>query len=94
SPLLEDMLPSLSEELYPTSEENVQSIYKKLQSGDTAAGETEVVLCRGTTGPQAENIVKLQTAGGVEGADPNVLPVSEETARLQVRNGRVVPEYT
>ncbi|EDH4583562.1 DUF4765 domain-containing protein [Salmonella enterica] len=94
SPLLEDMLPSLSEELYPTSEENVQSIYKKLQSGDTAAGETEVVLCRGTTGPQAENIVKLKTAGGVEGADPNVLPVSEETARLQVRNGRVVPEYT
>ncbi|EKA4598741.1 DUF4765 family protein, partial [Salmonella enterica] len=87
SPLLEDMLPSLSEELYPTSEENVQSIYKKLQSGDTAAGETEVVLCRGTTGPQAENIVKLKTAGGVEGADPNVLPVSEETARLQVRNG-------
>ncbi|EEO8328758.1 DUF4765 family protein, partial [Salmonella enterica subsp. arizonae] len=70
SPLLEDMLPSLSEELYPTSEENVQSIYKKLQSGDTAAGETEVVLCRGTTGPQAENIVKLKTAGGVEGADP------------------------
>ncbi|SUG47807.1 secretion protein EspN [Salmonella enterica subsp. arizonae] len=48
----------------------------------------------GTTGPQAENIVKLKTAGGVEGADPNVLPVSEETARLQVRNGRVVPEYT
>ncbi|ECD9407224.1 DUF4765 family protein, partial [Salmonella enterica subsp. arizonae] len=43
SPLLEDMLPSLSEELYPTSEENVQSIYKKLQSGATAAGETEVV---------------------------------------------------
>ncbi|EOH0856325.1 DUF4765 family protein [Salmonella enterica subsp. enterica serovar 50:k:e,n,x,z15] len=94
SPLLEDMLPSLSEELYPTSEENVQSVYKKLQSGDTAAGEIEVVLCRGTTGPQAENIVKFKTAGGVEGPDPNILPVSVETAREQVRSGRVVPEFT
>lgn len=28
SPLLEDMIPSLSEDLYPTAEENVQSIYK------------------------------------------------------------------
>ncbi|EDR7166817.1 DUF4765 family protein [Salmonella enterica subsp. houtenae] len=94
SPLLEEMLPSLSEELYPTSEENVQSVYKNLQCGDTTAGEIEVVLCRGTTGPQAENIVKFKTAGGVEGADPNVLPVSVETAREQVRSGRVVPEFT
>ncbi|ELD5976818.1 DUF4765 family protein [Salmonella enterica] len=94
SPLLEEMLPSLSEELYPTSEENVQSVYKNLQCGDTTAGEIEVVLCRGTTGPQAENIVKFKTAGGVEGADPNVLPVSVETAREQVWSGRVVPEFT
>ncbi|WP_141026699.1 DUF4765 family protein, partial [Salmonella enterica] len=64
SPLLEDILASLSEDLYPTSEENVQSIYKKYRSGDVAAGETEVVLCRGTIGPQAENIVSFKTAGG------------------------------
>lgn len=72
SPLLEDILPSLSEDLYPTSEENMQSIYKKYQSGDAAAGETEVVLCRGTIGPQAENIVSFKTAGGMEGADVDV----------------------
>lgn len=94
SPLLEDIIPCLSEELYPTAEENMQSIYKKIQSGDAAAGETEVVLCRGTIGPQAENIINFKTGGGVEGADPNVLPVSEEIARQQVRGGRVVPEYT
>ncbi|EBA4608702.1 DUF4765 family protein [Salmonella enterica] len=94
SPLLEDILPSLSEDLYPTSEENMQSIYKKYQSGDAAAGETEVVLCRGTIGPQAENIVSFKTAGGMEGADVDVLPVSVEIAREQVRSGRIVPEYT
>ncbi|EEG7508144.1 DUF4765 family protein [Salmonella enterica] len=94
SPLLEDILASLSEDLYPTSEENVQSIYKKYQSGDAAAGETEVVLCRGTIGPQAENIVSFKTAGGIEGADVEVLPVSAEIAREQVRSGRIVPEYT
>lgn len=94
SPLLEDILPSLSENLYPTSEENMQSIYKKYQSGDAAAGETEVVLCRGTIGPQAENIVSFKTAGGMEGADVDVLPVSVEIAREQVRSGRIVPEYT
>lgn len=94
SPLLEDILPSLSEDLYPTSEENMQSIYKKYQSGDAAAGETEVVLCRGTIGAQAENIVSFKTAGGMEGADVDVLPVSVEIAREQVRSGRVVPEYT
>ncbi|EDR6814834.1 DUF4765 family protein, partial [Salmonella enterica] len=94
SPLLEDMIPSLSEDLYPTAEENVQSIYKKHQGGDAAAGETEVVLCRGTIGPQSENIIKFKTAGGVEGADSSVLPVSEETARQQVRSGRIAPEYT
>lgn len=94
SPLLEDILPSLSEDLYPTSEENMQSIYKKYQSGDAAAGETEVVLCRGTIGAQAENIVSFKTAGGMEGADVDVLPVSVEIAREQVRSGRIVPEYT
>lgn len=94
SPLLEDILPSLSEDLYPTSEENMQSIYKKYQGGDAAAGETEVVLCRGTIGPQAENIVSFKTAGGMEGADVDVLPVSVEIAREQVRSGRIVPEYT
>ncbi len=94
SPLLEDILASLSEDLYPTSEENVQSIYKKYQSGDTAAGETEVVLCRGTIGPQAENIVSFKTAGGIEGGDVEVLPVSAEIAKEQVRSGRIVPEYT
>ncbi|EBP0439989.1 DUF4765 family protein [Salmonella enterica] len=94
SPLLEDILPSLSEDLYPTSEENMQSIYKKYQSGDAAAGETEVVLCRGTIVPQAENIVSFKTAGGMEGADVDVLPVSVEIAREQVRSGRIVPEYT
>ncbi|EEP0035500.1 DUF4765 family protein, partial [Salmonella enterica subsp. enterica] len=94
SPLLEDILASLSEDLYPTSEENVQSIYKKYQSGDAAAGETEVVLCRGTIGPQAENIVIFKTAGGIEGGDVEVLPVSAEIAKEQVRSGRIVPEYT
>lgn len=94
SPLLEDILSSLSEDLYPTSEENMQSIYKKYQSGDAAAGETEVVLCRGTIGAQAENIVSFKTAGGMEGADVDVLPVSVEIAREQVRSGRIVPEYT
>lgn len=94
SPLLEDILASLSEDLYPTSEENVQSIYKKYQSGDAAAGETEVVLCRGTIGPQAENIVSFKTAGGIEGGDVEVLPVSAEIAKEQVRSGRIVPEYT
>ncbi|EIN0011085.1 DUF4765 family protein [Salmonella enterica] len=94
SPLLEDILASLSEDLYPTSEENVQSIYKKYQSGDAAAGETEVVLCRGTIGPQAENIVSFKTAGGIEGDDVEVLPVSAEIAKEQVRSGRIVPEYT
>ncbi|HAO3754426.1 TPA: DUF4765 family protein [Salmonella enterica] len=94
SPLLEDILASLSEYLYPTSEENVQSIYKKYQSGDAAAGETEVVLCRGTIGPQAENIVSFKTAGGIEGGDVEVLPVSAEIAKEQVRSGRIVPEYT
>lgn len=94
SPLLEDILASLSEDLYPTSEENVQGIYKKYQGGDAAAGETEVVLCRGTIGPQAENIVSFKTAGGIEGADVDVLPVSVEIAREQVRSGRIVPEYT
>ncbi|HAK3852949.1 TPA: DUF4765 family protein [Salmonella enterica] len=94
SPLLEDILVSLSEDLYPTSEENVQSIYKKYQSGDAAAGETEVVLCRGTIGPQAENIVSFKTAGGIEGGDVEVLPVSAEIAKEQVRSGRIVPEYT
>ncbi|ECA4735852.1 DUF4765 family protein [Salmonella enterica subsp. enterica serovar Lerum] len=94
SPLLEDILASLSEDLYPTSEENVQSIYKKYQSGDAAAGETEVVLCRGTIGPQAENIVSFKTAGGIEGGDAEVLPVSAEIAKEQVRSGRIVPEYT
>ncbi|ECK2988936.1 DUF4765 family protein [Salmonella enterica] len=94
SPLLEDILASLSEDLYPTSEENVQSIYKKYQSGDAAAGETEVVLCRGTIGPQAENIVSYKTAGGIEGGDVEVLPVSAEIAKEQVRSGRIVPEYT
>ncbi|EEJ7903755.1 DUF4765 family protein [Salmonella enterica] len=94
SPLLEDILSSLSEDLYPTSAENMQSLYKKYQSGDAAAGETEVVLCRGTIGPQAENIVSFKTAGGMEGADVDVLPVSVEIAREQVRSGRIVPEYT
>ncbi|CEA56397.1 TPA: DUF4765 family protein [Salmonella enterica subsp. enterica serovar Paratyphi A] len=94
SPLLEDILASLSEDLYPTSEENVQSIYKKYQSGDAAARETEVVLCRGTIGPQAENIVSFKTAGGIEGGDVEVLPVSAEIAKEQVRSGRIVPEYT
>ncbi|EOG2998854.1 DUF4765 family protein [Salmonella enterica] len=94
SPLLEDILASLSEDLYPTSEENVQIIYKKYQSGDAAAGETEVVLCRGTIGPQAENIVSFKTAGGIEGGDVEVLPVSAEIAKEQVRSGRIVPEYT
>ncbi|EIF8916937.1 DUF4765 family protein [Salmonella enterica] len=94
SSLLEDILASLSEDLYPTSEENVQSIYKKYQSGDAAAGETEVVLCRGTIGPQAENIVSFKTAGGIEGGDVEVLPVSAEIAKEQVRSGRIVPEYT
>ncbi|EBH7042279.1 DUF4765 family protein [Salmonella enterica] len=94
SPLLEDILASLSEDLYPTSEENVQSIYKKYQSGNAAAGETEVVLCRGTIGPQAENIVSFKTAGGIEGGDVEVLPVSAEIAKEQVRSGRIVPEYT
>ncbi|EJO9767309.1 DUF4765 family protein [Salmonella enterica] len=94
SPLLEDILASLSEDLYPTSEENVQSIYKKYQSGDAAAGETEVVLCRGTIGPQAENIVSFKTAGGIDGGDVEVLPVSAEIAKEQVRSGRIVPEYT
>ncbi|HIC5385812.1 TPA: DUF4765 family protein [Salmonella enterica subsp. enterica serovar Schwarzengrund] len=94
SPLLEDILASLSEDLYPTSEENVQSIYKKYQSGDAAAGETEIVLCRGTIGPQAENIVSFKTAGGIEGGDVEVLPVSAEIAKEQVRSGRIVPEYT
>lgn len=94
SPLLEDILASLSEDLYPTSEENVQSIYKKYQSGDAVAGETEVVLCRGTIGPQAENIVSFKTAGGIEGGDVEVLPVSAEIAKEQVRSGRIVPEYT
>ncbi|EAA2730123.1 DUF4765 family protein [Salmonella enterica subsp. enterica serovar Give] len=94
SPLLEDILASLSEDLYPTSEENVQSIYKEYQSGDAAAGETEVVLCRGTIGPQAENIVSFKTAGGIEGGDVEVLPVSAEIAKEQVRSGRIVPEYT
>ncbi|EAR1190034.1 DUF4765 family protein [Salmonella enterica] len=94
SPLLEDILASLSEDLYPTSEENVQSIYKKYRSGDAAAGETEVVLCRGTIGPQAENIVSFKTAGGIEGGDVEVLPVSAEIAKEQVRSGRIVPEYT
>ncbi|EBT3726357.1 DUF4765 family protein [Salmonella enterica] len=94
SPLLEDILASLSEDLYPTSEENVQSIYKKYQSGDAAAGETEVVLCRGTIGPQAENIVSFKTAGGIEGGDVEVLLVSAEIAKEQVRSGRIVPEYT
>ncbi|EBS4303546.1 DUF4765 family protein [Salmonella enterica subsp. enterica] len=94
SPLLEDILASLSEDLYPTSEENVQSIYKKYQSGDAAAGETEVVLCRSTIGPQAENIVSFKTAGGIEGGDVEVLPVSAEIAKEQVRSGRIVPEYT
>ncbi|HDN4684273.1 TPA: DUF4765 family protein [Salmonella enterica subsp. enterica serovar Ball] len=94
SPLLEDILASLSEDLYPTSEENVQSIYKKYQSGDAAAGETEVVLCRGKIGPQAENIVSFKTAGGIEGGDVEVLPVSAEIAKEQVRSGRIVPEYT
>ncbi|ENZ2154173.1 DUF4765 family protein [Salmonella enterica] len=94
SPLLEDILASLSEDLYPTSEENVQSIYKKYQSGDAAAGETEVVLCRGTIGPQTENIVSFKTAGGIEGGDVEVLPVSAEIAKEQVRSGRIVPEYT
>ncbi|EJB7464554.1 DUF4765 family protein [Salmonella enterica] len=94
SPLLEDILASLSEDLYPTSEENVQSIYKKYQSGDAAAGETEVVLCRGTIGPQAENIVSFKTAGGIEGGDVEVSPVSAEIAKEQVRSGRIVPEYT
>lgn len=94
SPLLEDILASLSENLYPTSEENVQSIYKKYQSGDAVAGETEVVLCRGTIGPQAENIVSFKTAGGIEGGDVEVLPVSAEIAKEQVRSGRIVPEYT
>ncbi|EAW0947376.1 DUF4765 family protein [Salmonella enterica] len=94
SPLLEDILASLSEDLYPTSEENVQGIYKKYQSGDAAAGETEVVLCRGTIGPQAENIVSFKTAGGIEGGDVEVLPVSAEIAKEQVRSGRIVPEYT
>lgn len=94
SPLLEDILASLSEDLYPTSEEDVQSIYKKYQSGDAAAGETEVVLCRGTIGPQAENIVSFKTAGGIEGGDVEVLPVSAEIAKEQVRSGRIVPEYT
>lgn len=94
SPLLEDILASLSEDLYPTSEENVQSIYKKYQSGDAAAGETEVVLCRGTIGPQAENIVSFKTAGGIEGGDVEVFPVSAEIAKEQVRSGRIVPEYT
>ncbi|EIO5006361.1 DUF4765 family protein [Salmonella enterica] len=94
SPLLEDILASLSEDLYPTSEENVQSIYKKYQSGDAAAGETEVVLYRGTIGPQAENIVSFKTAGGIEGGDVEVLPVSAEIAKEQVRSGRIVPEYT
>ncbi|EGB4421521.1 DUF4765 family protein [Salmonella enterica] len=94
SPLLEEILSSLSEDLYPTSEENMQSIYKKYQGGDAAAGETEVVLCRGTIGPQAENIVSFKTAGGIEGADVDVLPVSIEIAREQVRSGRIVPEYT
>ncbi|EAN8753112.1 DUF4765 family protein [Salmonella enterica] len=94
SPLLEDILASLSKDLYPTSEENVQSIYKKYQSGDAAAGETEVVLCRGTIGPQAENIVSFKTAGGIEGGDVEVLPVSAEIAKEQVRSGRIVPEYT
>ncbi|ENL8371500.1 DUF4765 family protein [Salmonella enterica subsp. enterica serovar Montevideo] len=94
SPLLEDILSSLSEDLYPISEENVQGIYKKYQSGDAAAGETEVVLCRGTIGPQAENIVSFKTAGGIEGGDVEVLPVSAEIAKEQVRSGRIVPEYT
>lgn len=94
SPLLEDILASLPEDLYPTSEENVQSIYKKYRSGDAAAGETEVVLCRGTIGPQAENIVSFKTAGGIEGGDVEVLPVSAEIAKEQVRSGRIVPEYT
>nr|WP_275888478.1 DUF4765 family protein [Salmonella enterica] len=42
SPLLEDILASLSEDLYPTTEENVQSIYKKYRSGDAAAGRPKL----------------------------------------------------
>ncbi|EHU55281.1 putative T3SS effector protein EspN2-2 [Escherichia coli DEC2E] len=94
SPELEETLPAISEDLYPSEEENVQNIYRKFRSGDHDAGMTEVTLCRGTIASQAENIVSYSTAGGGEIANPNVSPVSEDTAKLQIKSGRIEPEYT
>ncbi|EEZ8418923.1 DUF4765 family protein, partial [Escherichia coli] len=94
SPELEETLPAISEDLYPSEEENVQNIYKKFKNGDHDAGMTEVTLCRGTIASQAENIVSYSTAGGAEIANPNVSPVSEDIAKLQIKSGRIEPEYT
>lgn len=94
SPELEETLPALSEDLYPSEEENVQNLYNKFKHGDVEAGMTEVTLCRGTIASQAENIVSYGTAGGAEIANPNVSPVSEDIAKLQIKSGRIEPEYT
>ncbi|HFO8906468.1 TPA: DUF4765 family protein, partial [Escherichia coli] len=94
SPELEETLPALSQDLYPSEEENVQSLYNKFKNGDVEAGMTEVTLCRGTIASQAENIVSFSTAGGAEIANPNVSPISEDIAKLQIKSGRIEPEYT
>lgn len=94
SPELEETLLALSEDLYPSEEDNVKSLYDKFKNGDVEAGMKEVTLCRGTINAQAEGIVTHKTAGGVEFANSNVHPVSEDIAKLQVKLGRIEPEYT
>jgi hypothetical protein len=68
-----------------------------------AGPEDKITLWRATSEDQLENIKKHGTAGGVEGANPEVEAPSEEAARMQVGGASMqgynkaanrLPEYT
>ncbi|EEV8779166.1 DUF4765 family protein, partial [Escherichia coli] len=94
SPVLEDTLPALSSEIVPTPEHSIKQIYSKIKEGHIELSDSDIILCRGTTGIQAENIVEYKTAGGLPDSNPNVKAPDEYMAQQQVRIGRILPEYT
>ncbi|WP_162907249.1 DUF4765 family protein [Allorhizocola rhizosphaerae] len=54
--------------------------------------DVDVVLCRGTRGPQLQNIVQQQSAGGAT-ADANAKAPSEDERKQQIAKGQRLPEY-
>ncbi|EER5624900.1 DUF4765 family protein, partial [Escherichia coli] len=77
-----------------TPEHSIKQIYSKIKEGHIELSDSDIILCRGTTGIQAENIVEYKTAGGLPDSNPNVKAPDEYMAQQQVRIGRILPEYT